>query len=86
MHIGQSGVIIKLLGNPAMRQRLLDMGFVKGTKISVVNIAPLGDPMKIQIRGYHVAVRKKDAYSILVELTFAQDTVEYSCGNKIDIE
>tara|TARA_B100000609_G_scaffold90899_1_gene72557 strand:+ start:190 stop:423 length:234 start_codon:yes stop_codon:yes gene_type:complete len=52
--------------NGAIRQRLLDMGVNRGAEIVVERVAPLGDPVEILIKGYHLAIRKTEA--TLIEL------------------
>lgn len=49
------------------RRRLLEMGFVPGTSLRVVRLAPLGDPMEVELHGYHVSLRLSEAHAILVE-------------------
>ena len=65
--IGQSGVVAKVDTTGALKQRLVDMGITKGTDVSVVKIAPLGDPIEIEIRGYNLSIRKADAEKILIK-------------------
>jgi Fe2+ transport system protein FeoA len=52
---------------PAARQRLLEMGLTLGSQIEVVRFAPLGDPVEIRVRGYHLSLRKAEAASISVQ-------------------
>jgi len=52
--------------SPLLKNRLLDMGLTLGTKIRVTRIAPLGDPIEIELRGYRIALRKGDAQHIYV--------------------
>ena len=59
--------IIKIHGSGITFRRLLDMGCLKGEKIIVSKIAPLGDPMDIIIRGYHLSLRKNEAKEIEIE-------------------
>ncbi len=65
--INSKGKIINLNLNNTMRRKLTDMGLVRGTEFKVDGQAPLGDPMKIILRGYNLAIRKSDAKNILVE-------------------
>ncbi len=48
------------------RQRLLEMGLTLGTEFQVVRFAPMGDPLEIKVRGYHLSLRKKDAAGVCV--------------------
>jgi len=49
-------------------RRLLDMGCVRGAEIEVIKVAPLGDPIDITIKGYHLSLRKEEAKNIEVEI------------------
>lgn len=65
MKTGQHGTITKILpGGGAIRQRLLDMGVTRGVTFLVERMAPLGDPVEIHIKGYHLAIRKNEAVHI----------------------
>ena len=64
---GQSAVVKKLIGEGAVKRRIMDMGLTKGAEIFVRKVAPLGDPLEITVRGYELAVRKADAGMIDVE-------------------
>lgn len=64
---GESGTIISVGGKGALRRRLLEMGLTPGAKLTVQKTAPLGDPMEIRIRGYHLTLRKDDAAEIEIE-------------------
>ncbi len=66
LHPGQRGRILKVNGQDPLRQRFLDMGLVKNTTVEVIDFAPLGDPMRINVRGYHLAIRKREAEQIEV--------------------
>lgn len=65
--VGQTAVVVKLHGEGAVRRRIMDMGLTKGTEIFVRKVAPLGDPMELNIRGYELSVRKADAEMVEVE-------------------
>ena len=66
MNAGQSGTIEELTAAGAVGQRLLEMGITPGTKVEVVRFAPLGDPIDIKVRGYHLSLRKQEAEIIQV--------------------
>lgn len=66
LKIGSSAVITKVGGEGALRLRLLDMGIIPKTKVSVYKTAPLGDPIEIHLRGYSLTIRKDDAENIEV--------------------
>jgi len=63
---GERGVVIGWTGG-APPIRLLEMGVLQGTEIEVVRLAPLGDPIEIQLRGYRLSLRKQEAEQIEVE-------------------
>ena len=65
----QEGEIIKVRGVGPLRQRMIDMGLVRGARIKVIRRAPLGDPIEYQIKGYNLSLRKREANHILVEVT-----------------
>ena len=65
--VGQSGRIKKVGTTGALKQRFMDMGITKGVEVKVVKIAPLGDPIEIEIRGYNLSIRKDDASKIELE-------------------
>lgn len=64
---GQSGVIAALGGKGAIKRRLVDMGLTPGVRIFVRKVAPLGDPIEINLRGYEMSLRREDAKKILLE-------------------
>lgn len=64
LKIGQSGTIGTVGGEGALRLRLLDMGLIPGTKVLLQKVAPMGDPIQIQIRGYELTIRREDARKI----------------------
>ena len=57
----------KIEGAGAVRRRIMDMGITKGSEIYVRKVAPLGDPIEVNIRGYELTLRKYDAEMIVVE-------------------
>ena len=61
---GQSGIVERLEGPGALRRRLIDMGVTPGTRIQIKTIAPLGDPIKVILRGYELSLRRDDAAKI----------------------
>jgi len=63
---GQTVTVVKLHGQGAVRRRIMDMGLTKGCKVYVRKVAPLGDPIEIQVRGYELSLRKADANMIEV--------------------
>lgn len=65
--VGETAVVTKLHGEGAVKRRIMDMGITKGTQILVRKVAPLGDPMELNLRGYELSIRKADAETIEVE-------------------
>ncbi|BDC94168.1 ferrous iron transport protein A [Treponema bryantii] len=64
---GQTVTVEKLLGEGAVKRRIMDMGITKGTEIYVRKVAPLGDPVEVTVRGYELSIRKADAELILLK-------------------
>lgn len=67
LKIGKEGIITNVGGEGALRCRLLDMGLIPKTKVTVVKVAPMGDPIELRIRGYELTLRKEDACKIEVD-------------------
>lgn len=65
--VGQTCSVIKLHGEGALKRRLMDMGITKGAQVFVRKVAPLGDPIEVNVRGYELSLRKDDAQMIEVE-------------------
>lgn len=65
--VGKSAVIRQVGGDGALRQHFLDMGMVPGAEVTVVKLAPMGDPMELQIHGYELTLRLSEAEQIAVE-------------------
>jgi len=65
---GQSGKISKINVAGALKRRLMDMGVVAGTDVRVEKIAPMGDPIEVQIKSYQLSLRKEEADKIEVEV------------------
>jgi ferrous iron transport protein A len=59
--IGQSAAISSIHAPKQLKRRLMDMGFTKGVNVSVVKMAPMGDPMEVELRGYNLCLRKAEA-------------------------
>ena len=64
LKIGQSGTISAVGGEGALRLRFLDMGLIPGTKVTLQKVAPMGDPIQINLRGYELTIRLEDAGKI----------------------
>jgi len=58
--VGQTVTVVKLHGEGAVRRRIMDMGITKGVEIYIRKVAPLGDPIEINVRGYELSLRRAD--------------------------
>ena len=67
--VGKKARVIKINGEGAVRRRIMDMGITKNVEIFVRKMAPFGDPMELNLRGYELTLRKEDASMIEVEET-----------------
>ena len=65
--IGGKAKVVKLHSEGAIKRRIMDMGITRGTEIYVRKVAPLGDPIELNVRGYELSLRKADAELIEVE-------------------
>jgi Fe2+ transport system protein FeoA len=65
---GQKGKIIRIIGRGGVNKRIADMGVVPGTTVEVERVAPLGDPIGVKLKGYHLSLRKEEASNIMMEL------------------
>lgn len=63
---GESGTVISIGEKGPLKRRIMDMGITRGVDVKVVKIAPLGDPIEINIRGYELSLRKDEAAQIEV--------------------
>ena len=66
MAIGEGGTVLSIQGRGNIQHRLIDMGVVKGTKVSVFKVAPLGDPVEIKMKNFELSLRKNEAAMIMV--------------------
>lgn len=65
---GEKGLIVKVLGEKGpVKKRLMDMGVTRGAEVLVRKVAPLGDPIEVNIRGYELTLRKAEAQNIIIE-------------------
>lgn len=67
LRCGETATVVSIETNTILKRRLMDMGITKGTTVYVRRFAPLGDPMLIDVMGYHLSIRKSDAKYIVVE-------------------
>jgi len=64
----EKGRVVKVGGKGSGRRRIIDMGVVSGAEIEMERVAPLGDPIEVKVKGYHLSLRKEDAANIYVEV------------------
>ena len=62
--VGETATVARLHGAGPVKRRIMDMGITKGVEVFVRKVAPLGDPMELNVRGYELSVRKGDAEMI----------------------
>ena len=67
IRVGDTVSVKKLHGEVAVKRRIMDMGITKGVEVYVRKVAPLGDPVEINVRGYELSLRKVDAQMIEVD-------------------
>jgi len=65
--VGKKSRVLKIKPESSIRRRLMDMGIVPHTEVTVIGKAPMGDPIEIQLRGYKLTLRKIEAKDILVQ-------------------
>lgn len=64
MQPGQRGIVKEFSGDESDRLRLMEMGLLPGTEVRFVRRAPLGDPMEVEVRGFHLSLRSSEAARI----------------------
>lgn len=65
--VGETVRVVKLHGEGAVKRRIMDMGITKGVEVYVRKVAPLGDPVELNVRGYELSVRKADAEMVEID-------------------
>ena len=65
--VSETVTVVKLHGEGAVKRRIMDMGITKGVQVYVRKVAPLGDPVEVNVRGYELSIRKNDAEMIEVQ-------------------
>jgi Fe2+ transport system protein FeoA len=63
---GDEAAVVDIAAEGAIKQQLLEMGFTRGARIRIERYAPLGDPMELVVKGYHLSLRKEEAQLIIV--------------------
>ena len=64
--VGETVKVVKLTGEGPVKRRIMDMGITKNVEIFVRKVAPLGDPIEVNVRNYELSIRKADAEMIIV--------------------
>ena len=65
--VGETVKVVKLNGEGPVRKRIMDMGITKGVEIFIRKVAPLGDPVEVNVRGFELTLRKDEAERIVIE-------------------
>ena len=68
LNVGQGGRVARVEAQEDIHRRLLEMGFVRGEWVTVEKLAPLGDPMVLGLKGYHLSLRREESACIFVEV------------------
>jgi len=66
---GEGGRIVSVVGSGLLRRRILEMGLVPGTEITLKGMAPLGDPIEVLVKGYSLTLRRQEAEAVTVEVS-----------------
>lgn len=67
VRVGETVTVKRLHGEGPVKRRIMDMGITRGTKLQLRKVAPLGDPLELNLRGYELSLRKADAQMVEVE-------------------
>jgi len=65
--VGKTYVVVKIYGKGLMKRRLMDLGIMTKAKLKVVGVAPLGDPLNIEVNGFNIAIRRNEASQVIVK-------------------
>jgi Fe2+ transport system protein FeoA len=68
LRVGQRGIVVRVGSKGPVKRRMMDMGLVPGSEVSVRRVAPLGDPIEFTVKGYSLSLRKSEAQEIEVEV------------------
>lgn len=66
LNVGDEKTVVRLNGTDAIRRRLMEMGMTAHAKVRLIRRAPLGDPLDVKVRGYHLSLRKEEASAVEV--------------------
>ncbi len=78
LKINESGVVVSIGGSGALRRRIIDMGITPGAIIVMKRVAPFGDPIEVNVRGYELSIRKSEAKEITVNTNLESEFSECS--------
>lgn len=81
---GQSAVVTAVGGQGALRRHFLDMGLIPGAEVKMIKLAPMGDPMELQIHGYELTLRLEDAKNIEIDSVKSTENVDKSRLRAVD--
>ncbi|NPV63508.1 MAG: ferrous iron transport protein A [Methanotrichaceae archaeon] len=65
---GEKGRVVAISSCGSLRRRMMDMGLVTGSEVKLIRLAPAGDPIEVLLRGYSLALRKKEAMNVTLEV------------------
>lgn len=65
--VGTECIVKQIGGKGKIRTRILDMGLTRGTQVKVIRVAPFGDPIEFEVRGYNLSLRKEEARQVMVQ-------------------
>ena len=65
--VGTECTVKQIGGKGKIRTRILDMGLTRGTQVKVIRVAPFGDPIEFEVRGYNLSLRKEEARQVMVQ-------------------
>ena len=68
LEIGERGAVVSVSGRGAVKRRIMDMGMVPGAVVEIIQVAPLGDPIEIKLKGYRLALRCEEASRVQIRL------------------
>ena len=80
LRTGEKGVIVKVMGRGAFRKRIIEMGFIRGKEVDVIQNAPLKDPIHYRVMGYDVSLRRNEAQ--MIEVVSVAEFIEASTGKQ----
>jgi len=66
--VGASAAVTQIVGTDDIAMRLMEMGLTPGVAVLVISTAPLGDPIEVEVRGYHLSLRRSEAARVKVEV------------------